>query len=41
MDIIILAICIIGIWICLATAPGRAMNKSDIDEDIDKKFGKK
>lgn len=41
MDIIIVMICVIGIWLCLATTSNGQMNDSDISEDIENKFGKK
>lgn len=40
MDIIIVMICVIGIWLCLATTFNKPMGNSDISEDVDEKFGK-
>ena len=41
MDIVIILICVIGVWLCLATASNKQMSDSDISEDIENKFGKK
>lgn len=41
MDIVIIVICVISVWLCLATASNKPMNNSDISEDVDEKFGKK
>lgn len=41
MDIVIILMCVIIVWLCLATAYNKPMSNSDISKDVDKKFGKK